>query len=61
MSLYAYVGSNPITVSEPLGLDWWDDNINDAMNDYAWDPNAPDCPCRNHLDGGLCDQHECPI
>lgn len=36
MNLYEFVGSNPVTRTDPSGLDWWDDDIDAAMHDYAW-------------------------
>lgn len=36
MNLYEFVGSNPVNRTDPSGLDWWDDDIDAAMNEYAW-------------------------
>ncbi len=33
MSLYQYLGSNPVNRWDPLGLDWWDDDIDDVIAD----------------------------
>ena len=39
LNLYAYLGSNPIGRWDPLGLDWWDDDIDDAIVGM-WADNA---------------------
>ena len=36
-NLYAYLAANPINRRDPSGLNWWDEDIDDAIGDYAWD------------------------
>lgn len=33
MSLYQYLGSNPVSRQDPLGLEWWDEDIDDLIAD----------------------------